>query len=94
MGTITNLATTGNYTFETDALKVTFNFTINNETKAVQIRDGRINEGGAMLCTFNADSNGNINAWGIPKGRGVDCAHAWDAAIAQFETKLVEGAMK
>lgn len=94
MGTITNLATTGNYTYETDGLKVTFNFTINNETKAVQIRDGRINEGDAMLCTFNADSNGNINAWGVQKGRGVDCAHAWEAAIAQFETKLAAGSME
>ena len=94
MGTITNLATIGNYTFETGSLKVTFNFIVDNETKAVQIRDGRINEGDAMLCTFNADSNGNINAWGIPKGRGVECAHAWEAAIAQFETKLIEGAME
>lgn len=94
MGTITNLATTGNYTFEAEKLKVTFNFTIYNETKAVRIRDGRINEGDAILCTFNTDSNDSINALGIPKGRGVDCAHAWDAAIAQFETKLVDGAMK
>lgn len=91
MGTITNLATTGSYTFETGSLKVTFNFTINNETKAVRIADGRINDGEAFLCSFSAEVNGNINVWGIPKGRGVECAHAWDAAISQFETKLVEG---
>ena len=91
MGTITNLATTGNYAFETDNLKVVFSFTINNSTKAVQIRDGRINEGSEMLCTFSADATGNVNAWGIKKGRGVECAHAWEAAIAQFETKVAEG---
>lgn len=94
MGTITNLATTGNYTFETENLKVVFSFTVNNETKAVQIRDGRINEGNEMLCTFSAEATGKINAWGIPKGRSVECAYAWEAAIAQFETKLVEGAME
>lgn len=94
MGTITNLATTGIYTFETENLKVTFNFNINNETKATRITDGRIYEDEALLCTFNAEPNGNISAWGIPRGRGVDCAHAWESAIAQFETKLVEGAME
>lgn len=94
MGTITNLATTGSYTFETDALKVTFNFIQNNDTKAVQIHEGRIVEEEKLLCTFNSDSNGRVSAWGIPKGRGVDCAHAWDAAIAQFEAKLADGAME
>lgn len=94
MGTFTNLATTGSYTFETGSLKVTFNFTINNETKAIRIADGRINDGETFICSFSAESNGNINAWGIPKGRGVECAHAWESAIAQFETKLVEGAME
>lgn len=73
---------------------MTFNFTVNNETKAVHIRDGRINEGDEMLCTFSAEATGNVNAWGIKKGRGVECAHAWEAAIAQFESKLVEGAME
>ena len=94
MGTITNLATTGNYTFETENLKVVFNFTVNNETKAVRINDGRVNEGNEMLCTFSAESTGNVNAWGIKKGRSVECAQAWESAIAQFELKLVEGAME
>ena len=94
MGTITNLATTGIYTFETENLKVTFNFNVVNETKETRISDGRIYEEDTLLCTFNADGNGSINAWGIKRGRGVECAHAWDAAIAQFETKLVEGAME
>ena len=94
MGTITNLATTGNYTFETENLKVSFNFTVNNETKATIIRDGRINEGNEMLCTFSAEATGNVTAWGIKKGRAVECAHAWESAIAQFETKLVEGAIE
>ena len=95
MGTITNLATTGNYTFETGSLKVTFNFTVYNETKSVIIRDGRIEENNDILCrTFSTDSDGKVTAWDIKKGRGVDCAHAWEAAISQFETKLVEGAME
>lgn len=94
MGTITNLATIGIYTFETENLKVTFNFTINNETKATRITDGRIYEEETLLCTFNAEPNGSINAWGIKRGRAVECAHAWESAIAQFETKLVEGAME
>ena len=94
MGTITNLATTGNYTFETENLKVSFNFTVNNETKAVRINDGRVNEGNEMLCTFSAEPTGNVNAWGIKKGRSVECAQAWESAIAQFESKLVEGAME
>ena len=91
MGTITNLATTGIYTFETGSLKVTFNFTVNNETKVVRIADGRIYEEETLLCTFNADGNGSINAWGIKRGRAVECAHAWESAVAQFETKLAEG---
>lgn len=94
MGTITNLATTGIYTFETGSLKVTFSFVVNNETKAVRISDGRINEETALLCSFSAETNGNVNAWSIPKGRAVECAHAWESAISQFETKLVEGAME
>ena len=94
MGTITNLATTGIYTFETGSLKVTFNFNFNRETKALRITEGRINEDKVLVCSFAAEVNGNINAWGIPKGRGVECAHAWESAIAQFETKLAEGAME
>ena len=94
MGTITNLATTGNYTFETENLKVSFNFTVNNETKATIIRDGRVNEENEILCTFSSETSGNVNAWGIKKGRSVECAQAWEAAIAQFETKLVEGAIE
>ena len=94
MGTITNLATTGNYSFEAEKLKVTFNFIVDNDTKAVQVRDGRIVEEEKLLCTFNSDSNGKVSAWGIHKGRAVDCAHAWEAAIAQFESKLAEGSIE
>lgn len=94
MGTISNLATTGNYAFEAEKLKVTFNFIVDNETKAVQVRDGRIVEEEKLLCTFNSDSNGKVSAWGIHKGRAVDCAHAWEAAIAQFENKLAEGSIE
>ena len=94
MGTFTNLATTGSYTFETGSLKVTFNFVVYNETKTVRINDGRIYEGDVFLCSFSSDTDDNVSARSIPKGRGVECAHAWDAAISQFETKLVEGAME
>ena len=94
MGTITNLATTGIYTFETENLNVTFNFVIYNETKTVRINDGRIYEGDVFLCSFSSDTDNNVNASSSPKGRGVECAHAWESAIAQFETKLVEGAME
>ena len=90
MGTISNLATTGVYTYEEGALKVVFNFNINNETKFVRVNDGRIYEGETLLCTFNADSTNKMNVWGIPNGRGVECANAWESAISQFESKIKE----
>lgn len=44
MGNITNLATTGNYATEANGLKVSFNFTINNETTELTVSNGRVTE--------------------------------------------------
>lgn len=44
MGNITNLATTGNYATEANGLKVSFYFTINNETKELTVSGGRVTE--------------------------------------------------
>lgn len=90
MGTISNLATTGVYTYKEGTLTVSFNFNVSNETKITQISNGRIYEGEELLCTFNGDTEGRITAWGIVKGRSIECATAWDAAISQFESKFNE----
>ena len=94
MGNISNLATTGNYTFEKDTLKVTFNFVINNETKAItRIDGGNVVEDAKNLATFNNEyyrliEEGQRINMNLLKGREVELATAITEAIAQFEGKV------
>lgn len=94
MGNISNLATTGNYTFEKDTLKVTFNFVIDNETKAItRIDGGNVVEDAKNLATFNNEyyrpiGEGQRIYMNLLKGREVELATAITEAIAQFEGKV------
>lgn len=98
MGNISNLATTGGYTFEKGTLKVTFNFVINNETKAItRIDGGIVKEEEKNLATFNNQmyapmSEGERISMALTKGREVELATAITEAIAQFEQKVALGA--
>lgn len=99
MGNISNLATTGIYTFEKDTLKVTFNFVINNETKAItRIDSGVVNENEINLATFSNHAyapkiEGAKMLMNLARGREVELATAITEAIAQFEGKVKEGAI-
>lgn len=100
MGNISNLATTGSYTFEKDNLKVTFNFVINNETKAItRIESGVVREDEKSLAEFYKNTYGPMMSEGeriqmnVLKGREVELATAITEAIAQFEGKVKEGAI-
>ena len=99
MGNISNLATTGSYAFEKDTLKVTFNFTVNNETRNItHIESGIVREGELDLATFNnrifAPSVETAKiAMTLTRGREVELATAIAEAIAQFEGKVKEGAI-
>ena len=94
MGNISNLATTGSYTFEKDNLKVTFNFVINNETKAItRIDSGVVREDEKSLAEFYKNNNGPRSEdeciqMNVLKGREVELATAITEAIAQFEGKV------
>ena len=98
MGNISNLATTGIYTFEKDTLKVTFNFVINNETRTItRIDGGIVKEEEKNLATFNNQmyapmSEGERISMALTKGREVELATAITEAIAQFEQKVALGA--
>lgn len=94
MGNISNLATTGSYTFEKDNLKVTFNFVINNETRNItRIESGNVIEGEKSIASFNNDiyrprEEGERIQMNVLKGREVELATAITEAIAQFEGKV------
>ena len=98
MGNISNLATTGSYTFEKDTLKVTFNFVIDNATKAItRIDSGNVVEDAKSLASFNNEyyrpiEEGQRINMNLLKGREVELATAITEAIAQFEDKVAAGA--
>lgn len=97
MGTVTNLATTGNYATETNGLKVSFNFEIDNKTsKLTKISNGSVGEGATALATFYTDKYGPAEAgervqMSLQKGREVELATAIANAIADLESKIAKG---
>ena len=94
MGNISNLATTGSYAFEKDNLKVTFNFTIDNETRNItRIDSGVVREDEKSLAEFYKNTYGPMSEgeriqMNVLKGREVELATAITEAIAQFEGKV------
>lgn len=100
MGNITNLATTGNYATEANGIKVSFDFTIDNESKTLKtINAGQVTENGTYLASFNMYDNGGpmmeqrnrqVN-YNLPKGREVELLTAIVDAIAALEEKIKNG---
>ena len=100
MGNISNLATTGSYTFEKDTLKVSFDFQIENETKTIKvISNGQVTENGRQIATFNMDDRTirpvpegeKLAKYSLPKGREVELVTAIVDAINALEEKIKNG---
>lgn len=99
MGNITNLATTGNYATEVGDIKVSFNFQIDNESKALKvISNGQVTEDGRQIATFNMDDRTikpvpegqKLANYNLPKGREVEMVTAIVNAVAAFEAKIAQ----
>ena len=100
MGNITNLATTGNYATEANGIKVSFDFTIDNESKTLKtINAGQVTENGTYLASFNMydnvgpmmeQRNRQVN-YNLPKGRDVELVTAIVNAINALEAKIRNG---
>lgn len=95
MGNISNLATVGNYTFETGSLKVTFTFTIDHATRKLQrISQGQVHEGTLEnrreLATFNTENYADTQRLtsNIEVGREVEVMTAIVEARAQLESNI------
>lgn len=100
MGNITNLATTGNYATEVGDIKVSFNFTIDNESKTLKtINAGQVTENGRQIATFNMDDrtirpvpeDQKLANYNLPKGREVELVTAIVDAINALEEKIKNG---
>lgn len=100
MGNITNLATTGNYATEANGIKVSFDFQINNESKALRIiSNGQVSENGRQIATFNMDDrtirpvpeDQKLANYSLPKGREIELLTAIVDAINALEEKIKNG---
>ena len=97
MGNITNLATTGNYTYDKDNLKVSFNFTIDKaNNKLTRIETGMVNENDKQVANFNTDyymmaEEGLRMHINTTMGREVELTIAIGEAIQSFENKVAAG---
>lgn len=102
MGNITNLATTGKYTTEFDGIKVSCDFTVDNETKALKtIKSGLVTEDETTVATFGMNdlspirraSSGALNCT-LSKGREVELISYISETIAGLEFKIAQGEAK
>ena len=99
MGNISNLATTGIYTFEKGPLKVTFNFVIDNETKVItRIEGGLVIENERNVADFYSVNylpmgESERITMTLTKGREVELATAITEAVVQFEGKVIAGVL-
>lgn len=100
MGNITNLATTGNYATEANGIKVSFDFQIENESKALRIiSNGQVTENGRQIATFNMDDRTirpvpegqKLANYSLPKGREIELLTAIVDAINALEEKIKNG---
>lgn len=95
MGNISNLATVGNYAFETGILKVTFTFTIDHASGTLRrISQGRVLEVAAgsqkEIATFGTQDFADTKRLNseIEVGREVEVMAAIIEARAQLESKI------
>lgn len=100
MGNITNLATTGNYATEANGIKVSFDFQIDNESKALKvISNGQVTEDGKQIATFNMDDRTirpipegeKLANYSLPKGREVEVVTYITDAVKALEGKIKQG---
>lgn len=97
MGNITNLATTGNYTYDKDNLKVSFDFTIDKaNNKLTRIESGMVNENDKQIANFKTDyymmaEEGRRMHINATMGREVELTIAITEAIQSFENKVAYG---
>ena len=97
MGNITNLATTGNYATETNGLKVSFSFEIDNKTqKLKRVANGNVTENDRSVASFNSEMYSpmemgeRVNMY-LTKGREVELATVITDAITALEVKITQG---
>ncbi|MBR2065422.1 MAG: hypothetical protein IJ971_12070 [Bacteroidales bacterium] len=98
MGNISNLATVGNYAFETGSLKVTFTFSIDHVSRRLKrITQGRVLEGmaeyGKELAAFGTEnhSDGQRLSSNIEFGREMEVMNAIMEARTSLEEKIAAG---
>ena len=92
MGNITNLATTGNYDFEQNGLKVNFSFTIDKENdNPTRIENGSVSDTDATIATFETPrffvGNQRLKI-SSDRGREMEATTVILAALAQFEQEV------
>ena len=97
MGNITNLATTGNYDFEHEGLKVNFSFTVEKvENAPLRIENGSVTKEGVVVATFETPRffvDKQRLKLSIDRGMEIEVTNAVVSAIASLSQKVTDGVL-